>query len=98
MRGRRPIGRPSKYGQILRKLEDDDLYTPASVADFAIEKGFIEGEDAKALRLARQRVRIAMARWTDNKGFPDEGDGHVTLKGQAPTPGWFGWRWKAALD
>ena len=98
MSGRRPIGRPSKYSYILRQLVDNDLYTPATVADFALEKGLIKGEDAKALRLARQRVRIAMGRWTNNKGFPDEGDGHIVLKGQSPTPGWFGWRWKATLD
>lgn len=98
MRGRRPIGRPSKYGHILRKLADDDLYNSASVESFAVDKGFVKGEDAEALRLARQRVRIAMGRWVNNKGFPDEGDGQVCIKGQAPTPGWFGWRWKASLD
>lgn len=91
-------GRPRKYEAILRSLEDGELYSPAKVARYAEEKGLIRGEDAKSLALERQRVRIAMGRWANLKEFPDDGDGLVCLKGQAPIPGWFGWRWKASLD
>ena len=84
-----------KYRKVIETLEEDDLYTPATIAAFAIEIGFLPlGPN---LRLDKQRVRIAMGRFSNNHHFPDEGDGMVTLRGQAPTPGWFGWRWKAAL-
>ncbi len=83
------IGRPMKYRDLLLALETHELYTPAKVADFAVERGFIP-EDF----VARQRVRIAMGRYTNNHRFPDEGDGLVSSPGQAPTPGWFGWRYR----
>jgi hypothetical protein len=38
-----------------------------------------------------------MGRFSNNRDFPDEGDGMVTIRGQAPTPAWYGWRWLAAL-
>ncbi len=88
----RPIGRPLKYRSLLLALETHELYTPAKVADFAIEHGFIPEEFE-----ARQRVRIAMGRYTNNHGFPDEGDGLVSSPGQAPTPGWFGWRYRQTV-
>ena len=86
-----------KYRTILERLADDQLYTPASIAAFALTTGFIKPEDPDQIRLEKQRIRISMGRFSNNHDFPDEGDGMVTIKGQAPTPGWFGWRWKAAL-
>lgn len=95
---RRPIGRPMKYKGIIERLEEDDLYTPATIAAFAEKIGFVKDQDQAQKRLAKQRIRIALGRFSNNHGFPDEGDGMVTIKGQSPTPGWFGWRWKAALN
>jgi len=86
-----------KYRTILEKLADDQLYTPASIAGYALATGFIDSKDPDRIRLEKQRIRISMGRFSNNHDFPDEGDGMVTIKGQAPTPGWFGWRWKAAL-
>ncbi len=91
------IGRPMKYSGILLQLEDDDLYTPALIADFAEAKGILKESDGQKRRLERQRLRIALGRYSNNHHFPDEGDGMVTISGQSPTPGWFGWRWKEAL-
>jgi len=93
----RPVGRPMKYRSIIEKLEADLLYTPASIAAFAEEANLLESTDPNRLKLAKQRIRIALGRFSNNRQFPDEGDGMVTLRGQAPTPGWFGWRWQAAI-
>ena len=95
---KRPIGRPMKYRKLIERLEEDELYTPATIAMFADELGFIRDGDEKSKRLDHQRIRIALGRFSNNHGFPDEGDGMVTIKGQSPTPGWFGWRWKAAVN
>ncbi len=94
---KRPIGRPMKYRKILQRLENDDLYTPAAIARFAVEAGLVKESRNEPKKLVLQRIRIAMGRFSNNHDFPDEGDGMVTLRGQAPTPGWFGWRWKAPL-
>ena len=42
----------------------------------------------------KQRIRIAMGRIRTREQFPADGDGVVTYKGHAPTPGWSGRRWK----
>lgn len=94
---RRSIGRPMKYGVILEKLDPNALYTPATIAAFAEQVGLLDRSDQKQRRLAKQRIRIALGRFSNNHNFPDEGDGMVTIRGQAPTPGWFGWRWQAAI-
>ena len=90
-----PMGSPRKYREIIEELEEDELYTAASIARFAASRGLLdryvaEGGDEK---LAEQRIRIAMGRTRANH-LPDEGDGLVTLKDRHPTPGWYGWRWK----
>ena len=94
----RPIGRPMKYREILLHLEDDDLYTPAAIARFAAEADLIKESERALRKIALQRIRVAMGRYSNNHLFPDEGDGMVTLRGQSPTPGWFGWRWKAEIN
>jgi len=82
-----------KYRKVITSLDSDELYTPATVARFAVERGLIEDNKQE-----RQRVRISIGRFTNNHYFPDEGDGMVTIPGQSPTPGWFGWRYKDALN
>ena len=93
-----PIGRPMKYKTLIENLDPEDLYTPATIARFAEQNGFLEqGLSTEKIRLAKQRIRIALGRFSNNHQFPDEGDGMVTIKGQSPTPGWFGRRWKAEV-
>lgn len=95
--GARAIGRPMKYHALVKALVDETVYTPSTIAAFALQSGFIRESDPEACNLAKQRIRITLGRFSNNHHFPDGGDGRVTLRGQAPTPGWFGWRWKAAL-
>ena len=95
---KKPLGRPMKYNKLIVQLEDDVLYTPASIAVFAVDCGFIGADAPEVLRRKKQRVRISLGRFSNNHAFPDEGDGMLRLAGQAPTPAWFGWRWKQAAD
>lgn len=87
-----------KYNKIIEALDENTLYTPASIADFALEEGFITDRTKEARKNRRNRIRIALGRFSNNHQFPGSGDGMVTLEGQAPTPGWYGWRWQAAYD
>ena len=93
---RQPIGRPPKYEEIIGRLVDEELYSPGSIARFAEEQGllvdFLDLEPNR--KKVMLRIRIAMGRASNNNGFPDEGDGRVKVPGQAPVPGWYGWRWK----
>jgi len=86
--GKRGIGRPQKYAMVLWSLRDDVLYSAATVANRAIQLGMTGAARMKDADLERQRIRIAMGRFVNNHAFPDNGDGNVRLKGQAPTPGW----------
>lgn len=86
------IGRPRKYTRILNQLDTDKLYTPATIAKFAVKHGNITSDESE--QRVYTRIRIALGRFANNHRFPDEGDGMVTIKGQAPCPAWFGWRWR----
>ncbi len=86
-----------KYKALLEALDKDTIYTPSTIALFAEQNGFLKAETEAERRLEKQRIRISMGRFSNNHGFPDAGDGMVTIKGQAPTPGWSGWRWNDAL-
>ncbi len=96
---RRPVGRPMKYDIIIRKLDDQVLYSPASIAGFAEQSGILTQFITKTVdrQKAKRRIRLALGRLSNLHDFPDKGDGHVLLAGQAPIPGWFGWRWKELL-
>ena len=89
-----PLGRPPKYGHLIKQLDQHTLYCPASIAQWARDNDYFQGETDAKRKLQYQRIRIALGRFSNNKKFPDEGDGMVTLTGQAPCPGWFGWRWQ----
>ena len=95
---KRGIGRPQKYALVLWSLHDDELYTAATVANRAVALELVDASSEKRIELDRQRIRIAMGRYANNHEFPDNGDGNVRLRGQAPTPGWWGRRWKEHAD
>ncbi len=92
-------GRPMKYAGLLRALDEEAIYCPASIVENALKAGVwridkLRGESPQRQKL---RVRHSLARYSRNHDFPFEGDGQVFLKNQAPQRGWFGWRWKANL-
>ena len=91
-----PVGRPLKYRHIFILLDDDVLYTAASIAMFAVRLNLLSWEDKDELALAKLRLRVTLGRFRAYHRFPDEGDGLLTLKGQAPCTAWLGCRWKAA--
>ena len=91
-------GRPMKYRAFLEALDDNQIYTPATIARLGEELGLFEGiEPGTELSRAKLRVRHAMARRSANYRFPVYGDGQVILPGQGPLRGWSGERWKASL-
>jgi hypothetical protein len=94
---KRHVGRPMKYKYILYELDEHTAYTPASIALFAEENGLLRSRGRDAQRIEKNRIRIAMGRFSNNHGFPDEGDSIVFVRGRAPCPGWFGWRWREAI-
>ena len=93
------IGRPRKYTHIIDALEEDEIYSPGAIVRFAEEKGLLDDyfEEESNKKLVRQRIRISCIRLSEMHQFPAGGDALVTIKGQAPTPGWYGWRWKQSL-
>ena len=74
-------------------MDEGDLYSPAAIVKFAEENGFLKSDpdNPKERKLEKLRIRIAMGRYSNNKKFPDEGDGYLKIRGQAPVPAWFGW-------
>ncbi|CAM2067762.1 hypothetical protein SCOR_20440 [Sulfidibacter corallicola] len=96
---KKTAGRPMKYAPFLLALDDDQVYSPATIVRHGEEKGILEpwGDDPEDYRRLKIKIRHSLARFSKNHGFPDEGDGIVTLAGQAPTRGWLGSRWKEAV-
>ncbi len=90
--GRAPVGRPMKYAHIIESLNDEALYSPATIARFAGANGLLP-----IVEKAQQRVRVAMGRLRAYHDFPKHGDGTIRLSGQCPKPGWFGRRWKLLI-
>lgn len=86
-----------KYADLLWALDRGEIYTPGTIAYFADESGYIEETDPEKRKNLLLRIRIAMGRLSNNRNMPDEGDGMVTIRGQAPTPGWYGWRWQQSI-
>ncbi len=85
-------GRPLKYKKLIDRLSDDEVYSAATIAYLC---SVAEKEERKTLVT---RIRKTLNMFTRNNGFPIEGDGQVSVRGQEPGRGWFGWRWKAAVD
>ena len=77
------------YGDILEALDDDHLYTAASIVMLARDHGLFAGKEPA--RVEMQRVLILLRRQARSCGFPAEGDGQVS-----GMPAWLGRRWKDA--
>ena len=93
-----PLGRPMKYRKFIEILEDNEVYTAGTILKLGLEHGLLaELGSPEENNKARIRIRHALARFKSNHNFPRDGDGSVTVPGQAPIPGWFGQRWKASL-
>jgi len=88
--------RLKNYRKLLEALDDQTVYTPSTIATFAVAEGFIEEASPAETAKARQRCRLSFGRLLGDPEFHEKGDGLVRVPGQAPTPGWFGWRYKAA--
>ena len=94
----KPIGRPMKYKHFITILDDETVYSPASIVRLGEKQGLIDPDlDEAQRKKERLRIRHTLARFSQNHQFSQEGDGLVMIKGQTPTRGWFGKRWKAAL-
>ncbi len=93
-----PKGRPMKYRHYIEILEDERIYTPATIVDHGIAHGLfpidLKESAGQSLRL---KIRHALSRLSLNRGFPRIGDGLVFVDGQAPSRGWYGFRWKSTL-
>ena len=94
-----PIGRPMKYRKFITILDDEEVYTPATIVRFGEERGLLDTKLPKEkLQEQRLKIRHALARYSSNHFFPRKGDGWVDLRGQPPHRGWFGKRWKEDLN
>ena len=95
------MGRPLKYGHIIKILDPETVYSSSMIASLAEEKQlepFDEELTTAEQRVKRIRIRAVMKRRTKRYDFPKTGDAFVFLKGQAPVPGWYGKRWLATLE
>ena len=91
---RRENGQSNEYVHILGALEDGEAYTPASIGQFAKSRGLLQSSDPDEEKLEMHGMMILLGRLAREHRFPMDGDTSVTRHGQAPAPGWFGWRWK----
>ena len=95
----KPKGRPMKYAHFITILEDQVIYTPATIVRYGASMGFFDKRlKGEALKAAKMKVRHTLARLSANRDFPKGGDGWTVIPGQAPLRGWLGRRWKAALQ
>lgn len=88
------MGRPLAYQHIVDKLKPEVIYSAASIAIFAIENHLVDAQTPEEKKAAGNRIRVSFNRIVHLRDFPDEGDGDVVIKGQAPVRGWKGKRWQ----
>lgn len=81
-----------KYDDLLERLHNDELYSAGLIVQLARLSAYLN--DPPALL----RLRLTLNARAGRAPFDRAGDGLVRLAGQAPTPGWFGWRWKTLID
>lgn len=82
----------NKYDDLLVQLKEREVYSAGAIIRFAQEIGYA------TTHLALLRIRINLNNKATRYQFPTLGDGWVHIKGQGPTPGWFGWRWKTLIS
>lgn len=94
-------GRPLKYTEVFTILEDNQLYSAASIVRLAEQRRLFSRRRKLTLQVkkdglatVKRRIRLTLNRLQKNHQFPVEGDGLLTIPGQRPTAAWFGWRWK----
>lgn len=87
-------GGPLKYAHLMNYLEEDIIYSVACIVDLAINRGAIDPNDT----VLCQRIRLSFCRLISNREFPEDGDGMIRRKGQSPRRGFFGKRYKAAVN
>ena len=88
-----PIG--ERYYGLFAVLSPMTLYTPATLATYAIENMLVVMEtDIKHMR---GRLRTTFSRLSQSCTFTESlGDGSIIIPGQAPMVAYFGWRWQKA--
>lgn len=88
-----------KYSELILALDDKEVYTAHSIAEFALEVGFIQSPSMEQQKLEKLRIRLSMTQMRQRKEdiFPLAGDELRSSRGQAPLPAWYGWRWKKAM-
>jgi len=94
----RKAGRPLKYVHFVMELDDDQIYSPGTIARLGQELGFLDDIEDKNKSDARLLVRHTLARYRVNHRFPEEGDGVIRIRGQGSSTGWSGERWKSDID
>ena len=83
-------GRPFKYGHILGYLQDEKLYTPATIARLIIPSW---RKDKKVYT----KVRHAFVGFAARKHLKTAIDGTVRV-GKRTNPAWYGKTWKAEVE
>jgi len=99
------VGRPRKYNLFLQILDDETVYTLATIVStgekaglFQPAHGLFEKElTEQEIQQAMFRIRHTLACLQHNHHFPKTGDGIVIIKGHPPYQGWQGKRWKATI-
>lgn len=87
------IGRPIKYARLFELLEPRVVYSASGIVSYARFIGYIPNDHPKRKTLERN-IRSSCGYLIKRHHFPPVGDGMVIIKGQRPTPGWYGWRWQ----
>ena len=91
-------GRPMRYAHLLIALDDEQVYSPALIAEYGFAQGLFDSEQMENAEETRLLVRHTLARLAKNRRLPIEGDGLVRLKGQSVSIGWKGQTWKAVIS
>ena len=93
------VGRPLKYLDYLRLLDNETLYCPSSIAAAGLEAGLMSQVAKPDRARLRQRIRLTLGRLARSRDFPEQGDGQVKPSPkQCYYPAWRGSRWKSVLD
>ena len=86
-------GRPLKYTPFVHVLENDVLYSPATIVNHGIKQGLIPKDISK---VQRKCIRQAMSRLAQR--LPSNPEGFVKIKGQEPSRAWYGASWKGLIE